>query len=82
MNHDLEARLAQLLMDNQHFTEQVATLTQQLSTAQREAQLANRLLEEARVQKEEVEKQHDDKVWDSYMCTFTCVSCIRSNVQG
>lgn len=62
MNHDLEARLAQLQRDNLQSSEQVALLTQQLSTAQQEAQLANKLLEETRTQLEDIQKQHEENV--------------------
>lgn len=62
MNHDLEGRLAQLQRDNLQSSEQVAVLTQQLSTAQQEAQLANRLLEETRAQLEDVHEQHEENV--------------------
>ena len=77
MNHDLEARLAQLEKDNLHFTEQVASLTGQLSTAQQEGQLANRLLEEARNQLEDRERQQNENVWDSHVIILCHTLCLR-----
>ena len=62
MNHDLEARLAQLQSENLQSSEQLSLLTQQLSTAQREAQLANRLLEETRAKLQDSQKQHQENV--------------------
>ena len=62
MNHDLEARLAQLQRDNLQSSEQLTLLTQQLSTAQQEAQLANRLLEETRAKLQDSQKQHQENV--------------------
>ena len=65
MNLDLEARLQS---DNLQSSEQVALLTQQLSTAQQEAQVANRLLEETRAQLQDMQKQHQENV--SLECSF------------
>ena len=65
MNLDLEARLQS---DNLQSSEQVALLTQQLSTAQQEAQVANRLLEETRAQLQDAQKQRQENV--SLECSF------------
>ena len=70
MNLDLEARLQS---DNLQSSEQLALLTQQLSTAQQEAQVANRLLEEARAQLQDMQKQHQENVSLGVCSTF--ISC-------
>jgi hypothetical protein len=59
MNLDLEARLQS---DNLQSGEQLALLTQQLSTAHQEAQLANRLLQETREQLQDMQKQNQENV--------------------
>ena len=65
MNLDLEARLQS---DNLQSSERVALLTQQLSTAQQEAEVANRLLEETRAQLQDMQKQRQENV--SLGCSF------------
>ena len=70
MNLDLEARLQS---DNLQSSEQVALLTQQLSTAQQEAEVAKRLLEETRAQLQDMQKQCQENV--SLGCSFlSCAS--------
>ena len=71
MNRDLEARLVQLQNDNLQLGEEVSSLTIQLSTSQQEAQLADRQLEEVKIQLEEHHKQHENTVWqDTDMCIY------------
>lgn len=63
MSQDLEARLAQLDTEKVQYAEQVASLTEQLSQAKQEAELANRLLGESRTQIEQMKKQqHTENV--------------------
>ena len=79
MNHDLEARLAQLQTENLQSSEQLTLLTQQLSTAQQEAQLANRLLEETRTKLQDSQKQHQENVSLGHMLIWKA-SLVRETI--
>ena len=78
MSQDLEARLAKLDTEKVQYAEQVTSLTEQLSQAKQEAELANRLLEESRTQMEQMKKhQHAENVnvilWSR--TTLSVVAC-------
>lgn len=57
MSQDLNARLVQLDTEKIQHAEQLTSLTEQLSLAKQEAELANRLLEESRTQVEQMKNQ-------------------------
>ena len=74
LNQDFESKLAELEAEKTSYTEREASLSEQLSQAEQEIELANRLLEESRAQIEEMKKRHAEKVRDSLVtCIHVCM---------
>ena len=74
LNQDFESKLAELEAEKTSYMEREASLSEQLSQAEQEIELANRLLEESRAQIEEMKKRHAEKVCDSLVtCIHVCM---------